>query len=84
MAAWGRSPGPGNKGIEGVRASSTRDLSDPNQRVNVDRKTVKSIEPSKVSMMPPNLLMMLTKEEILDLTAYVLSGGDENHKAFKE
>jgi hypothetical protein len=45
---------------------------------------VESIEPSKVSMMPPNLLMMLKKEEILDLVAYVLSGGDSNHAAFKK
>ena len=70
--------------LSGDNVTINTDLSDPNQRVNVDRKTVKSIEPSKVSMMPPNLLMMLTKEEILDLTAYVLSGGDENHKAFKK
>ena len=70
--------------LSGDNVTINTDLSDPNQRVNVDRKTVKSIEPSKVSMMPPNLLMMLTKDEILDLTAYVLSGGDENHRAFKK
>ena len=35
-------------------------------------------------MMPPNLLMMLTKEEVLDLVAYVLSAGDKNHDAFKK
>ena len=70
--------------LSGDNVTINTDLSDPNQRVNVDRKTVKSIEPSKVSMMPPNLLMMLTKEEILDLTAYVLSGGDENHESFKK
>lgn len=70
--------------LSGDNVTINTDLSDPNQRVNVDRKTVESIEPSKVSMMPPNLLMMLTKEEILDLVAYVLSGGDKNHKAFKK
>ncbi|MDA7887993.1 DUF1080 domain-containing protein [Akkermansiaceae bacterium] len=70
--------------LSGDNVTINTDLSDPNQRVNVDRKTVESIEPSKVSMMPPNLLMMLKKEEILDLVAYILSGGDKNHRAFKK
>jgi putative heme-binding domain-containing protein len=69
--------------LSGDNVTINTDLSDPNQRVNVDRKMVESIEPSEISMMPPNLLMMLKKEEILDLVAYVLSGGDENHAAFK-
>ncbi|MFT7444885.1 MAG: putative heme-binding domain-containing protein, partial [Granulosicoccus sp.] len=69
--------------LSGDNVTINTDLSDPNQRVNIDRKTVESIEPSKVSMMPPTLLMMLTKEEILDLVAYVLSGGDKDHAAFK-
>jgi putative heme-binding domain-containing protein len=59
------------------------DSSDPNQQVSIDRKEVKSIEASKVSPMPPRLLMMLKKEEILDLTAYILSGGDKENAAFK-
>lgn len=70
--------------LSGDNVTINTDLSDPNQRVNVDRKTVETIEPSKVSMMPPNLLMMLTKDEILDLVAYVLSAGDKNHAAFKK
>ena len=70
--------------LSGDNVTINTDLSDPNQRVNVDRKTVESIETSEVSMMPPNLLMMLTKEEVLDLVAYVLSAGDKNHDAFKK
>jgi putative heme-binding domain-containing protein len=70
--------------LSGDNVTINTDLSDPNQRVNVDRKKVESIEPSKISMMPPNLLMMLKKEEILDLVAYILSGGNENHAAFKK
>jgi putative heme-binding domain-containing protein len=70
--------------LSGDNVTINTDLSDPNQRVNIDRKTVESMEPSKVSMMPPTLLMMLTKEEILDLVAYVLSGGDKNHASFKK
>lgn len=68
--------------LNGDSVTLNTDLSDPNQRVNVDRKEVKSIETSKVSPMPPMLLMMLTKEEILDLAAYVLSGGDRKHPSF--
>jgi hypothetical protein len=50
--------------------------------VNIKRSDIRSIEPSKVSPMPPMLLSMLKKEEILDLLAYVLSGGDAKHRAF--
>jgi putative heme-binding domain-containing protein len=58
------------------------DLSDPNQQVSIDRKTVTSIEPSKVSLMPPGLLSILTKEEVFDLLAYVLSAGDPKNPMF--
>lgn len=68
--------------LSGDGVTLNTDLSDPNQRVNVDRKEVKSIEPSKVSLMPPMLLAMLKKEEILDLVAYVLSGGNKDHAMF--
>ncbi len=69
--------------LSGDGVTLNTDLSDPNQRVNVDRKQVKSIEPSKISPMPPMLLNMLTKEEVLDLLAYVLSGGDKTHAMFQ-
>ena len=51
------------------------DASDPNQQVAIDRKKVVSIGTSKVSPMPLNLLAMMTKDEILDLLAYILNGG---------
>jgi len=58
------------------------DLTDPNQQVSVDRKTVTAIGPSKISLMPPGLLNILTKEEVWDLLAYVLSGGDATNPMF--
>jgi putative heme-binding domain-containing protein len=70
--------------LNGDTVTINEDLSDPNQRVTVDRKEVKSIEPSKVSLMPPMLLARLTQDEILDLTAYVLSGGDPAHAMFRK
>jgi putative heme-binding domain-containing protein len=70
--------------LSGDGVTLNTDLSDPNQRTNVDRKTVKSMEVSKVSPMPPMLLAMLKKEEILDLVAYVLSGGNPEDERFKK
>lgn len=52
-------------------------------RTNIDRKLVKSIEPSPISPMPPALLGMLEKEEIFDLVAYVLSGGNPEDERFR-
>tara|TARA_R110000850_G_scaffold16044_13_gene50071 strand:- start:903 stop:2249 length:1347 start_codon:yes stop_codon:yes gene_type:complete len=70
--------------LSGDNVTLNTDLSDPNQRINVDRKEVESIEVSKVSPMPPMLLAMLTKEEVLDLVAFVLSGGDRKNEMFKK
>ena len=70
--------------LSGDNVTLNTDLSDPNQRVNIDRKEVNSIEVSKVSTMPPMLLSMLEKDEILDLVAYVLSGGDKQNAMFKK
>jgi putative heme-binding domain-containing protein len=70
--------------LNGDNVMINTDPSVPNQQTAVDRKKVKSIEPSKISPMPPMLLSMLTKEEILDLVAYVLSGGDRENAAFKK
>jgi putative heme-binding domain-containing protein len=68
--------------LNGDTVSVNTDPADPNQQTSVDRKSVKSIEPSKISPMPEGLLNMLTKDEILDLVAYVLCGGDPKSKAF--
>ncbi len=65
------------------RVTINTDLTNPNQRVNIDRKLVKSLAPSKISPMPPGLMNMLSKEEIFDLTAYVLSGGNPDDKRFR-
>jgi hypothetical protein len=43
-----------------------------------------SIEPSKISPMPPGLLNLMREDEVMDLLAYILSGGDRNHPAFKK
>jgi putative heme-binding domain-containing protein len=69
--------------LNGDTVQVNTDLTDPNQRVGVDRKQVVKMEHSKVSPMPEGLLNMLKEDEILDLAAYVLSGGDPKNKMFK-
>ena len=39
---------------------------------------------SKVSLMPEGLLTTLSKDEILDLLAYITTGADPDHAAFKK
>jgi putative heme-binding domain-containing protein len=59
----------------------------PNQltgeKVEVKKSDVQSRAPSKLSPMPEALVNILTKDEILDLLAYIESGGKREHAAFK-
>ncbi|HEV7402670.1 MAG TPA: c-type cytochrome [Chthoniobacteraceae bacterium] len=48
----------------------------------VDVAQIKSRKPFNVSMMPPGLINALNKDELLDLIAYLQSGGNEKDKAF--
>jgi len=59
------------------------DPANPFDEETIDRKKVKSMELSKTSPMPAGLLGLLTAEEIRDLTAYILSGGDRNSVMFR-
>ena len=59
------------------------DMFDPNQSESLSGKRIKSIEVSKISLMPPGLLNTLKEDEILDLVAFLLSGGDRTAVAFK-
>ena len=68
--------------LNGDRVTLNTDLYNPNQRTSVQRKEIQSMGPSTVSPMPPGLLNMMEKEEIMDLLAYILSGGDTNHRFF--
>lgn len=54
----------------------------PDVQTAVDAADVKSRKPFNVSMMPAGLINSLNKDELLDLYAYVLSGGNEKDKAF--
>lgn len=52
------------------------------ERRQVGKTSLKTKEPNPVSLMPPGLINVLTKEEILDLLAYIESGGNEKAPAF--
>lgn len=54
-------------------------------KITVVLKTdIEERTPSEVSIMPKGVLNKLTREEIFDLLAYVLGGGDKENAMFKE
>ncbi len=56
----------------------------PDERIVIPRGRIEVLHASDVSMMPAGLLATLTREEILDLLAYVEAGGDPNRPAFRK
>ncbi len=56
---------------------------DLNQITKAPADKVESVEFSQVSLMPPGMIMGMNRDELLDLMAYLLSGGDAQHKVFK-
>jgi putative heme-binding domain-containing protein len=67
---------------QGDTITVVTNLLDPSGIVEVSASKVESIESSKVSMMPKGLLDTFEEDEILDLIAYVLSGGDRGQRMF--
>lgn len=71
-----------------VRESATELVieTDPLTRTQqtIPRSEVDEIRPSTVSPMPEGLLQVLTREEILDLLAFLESGGDPEAPAFRK
>ncbi len=60
------------------------DMLDPDKLEVVNRNRIERIGPSKISPMPEGLIDTLTREEILDLVAYLFSRGDRKHKMFRK
>lgn len=69
--------------LNGDTLTINTDLTDPNKRVKIDRREVEDLFVSKTSAMPVGLFNRMTKDEILDLTAYLISGGDQAHEFFE-
>ncbi len=55
----------------------------PNDQLAIDEKDIASKETRKISMMPPGLINTLNQDELLNLVAYLLSGGNPEDKVFK-
>ena len=60
------------------------DLLNPGESTTVNRKHIKSITTSPVSPMPVGLLNLLSEGEVMDLLAYILSGGNAANPMFTE
>lgn len=56
---------------------------DLNQLTRAPADQVEGIEFSQISIMPPGTISGMNKDELMDLMAYLISGGDARHKAFK-
>jgi len=69
--------------LAGDKITLNINMMDPNATQSIDRKLIKTMEQSKVSMMPPGLLVTLSENDILDLMAYLLSKGNKEDPMFK-
>jgi len=57
---------------------------EPGKLTAVRRNEIEEVLPSKTSMMPDGLINTLTRDEILDLVAFIRSGGDPGDAVFKK
>lgn len=57
---------------------------DLNQLTKTPADKVESIEFSNVSIMPPGMISGMNRDELMDLMAYLLSGGNAAHQIFKK
>ena len=57
---------------------------DLNQLTKAPADKVESVEFSQVSIMPPGMIAGMNRDELMDLMAYLLSGGDARHKVFSK
>ena len=55
----------------------------PESLVKIPLKAIKSREAYPVSMMPPGLVNTMNPDELADLVAYLMAGGNPDHPAFK-
>jgi len=56
----------------------------PDEVKEIKKRSVMEMKISEVSIMMPNLINPLNEEELKDLMAYLISGGDESHPVYQE
>jgi putative heme-binding domain-containing protein len=54
------------------------------QTIPVEKKEIVRRELSSISPMPPGLINILTKEQVLDLLAFIEAGGNREHRDFSK
>lgn len=54
----------------------------PNDQLAINESDIAKKETRKISMMPPGMINSLNQDELLDLLAYLTSGGNTKDKAF--
>jgi putative heme-binding domain-containing protein len=57
---------------------------DPNTLREIPKKDVKSKKLSEISIMMPGMINRLNEEELKDLMAYLMAGGNPEHEVFKK
>jgi putative heme-binding domain-containing protein len=70
--------------LNGNNLMVSTNMLDPANFTNVSRKKIVEMKASKVSMMPTGLLDTLNQDEVLDLLAYLKSGGNPKHEVYKK
>jgi hypothetical protein len=55
----------------------------PAQPVDIAKASIEERTELKTSLMPNGLVDRLAREDVFDLLAYIASGGDANHPAFR-
>jgi putative heme-binding domain-containing protein len=70
--------------LHGDGISIAQNLLAPDDQVTINRHHIESIRPSPISPMPTGLLNTLNQDEVLDLIAFLFSGGDKDNKVFQK
>ena len=69
--------------LNGNNLNIITNMLEPDALAGINTHEIEEQHPSPVSMMPAGLLNTLNRDEILDLLAYLRSGGNPNDEAFK-
>jgi len=69
---------------DGDAIQLAENLAEPDKVVTIKKADISRVTPSDVSPMPTGLLVMLTKDEVLDLIAYIVAMGNAKHPAFSD
>ena len=55
----------------------------PDEIREIPKSDVRRVSLSEISMMPPGMINRLNEEELKDLIAYLVAGGNENHSIYE-